>query len=109
MEKWINFYEPFFPNRDDATSFVEKYEELCPDGKAHTAKIMMHQTQRLVSLADDIPNIRAGNETLPLLFLLVCAEHIAKLYHITSMLKVNQGHMFVTSSMNSLMKKIKEQ
>lgn len=81
MEKWISFYEEFFPSRDEATSFVQKYEDLCPGGTAHTAKIMMHQAQRLVSLADDIPNIRKGNETIPLLFLLVCAEHIAKLFH----------------------------
>ncbi len=81
MEKWIDFYEPFFISKDEAVSFVNKYEELCPGGAAHTAKIIMHQTKRLVSLADDIPNIRKGNETIPLLFLLVCAEHTAKLYH----------------------------
>jgi hypothetical protein len=40
---------------------------------------MMHQTQRLVSLADDLPAIRKSNETLQLLFLLICAENIAKL------------------------------
>lgn len=41
---------------------------------------MMHQTQRLISLADDLPSIRPNNETLQLLFLLICAEHIAKLF-----------------------------
>ena len=41
---------------------------------------MMHQTQRLISLADDLPNIRPHKELLQLLFLLVCAEHVAKLY-----------------------------
>ena len=38
---------------------------------------MMHQTQRLVSLADDLGQ---NKEVLQLLFLLICAEHIAKLY-----------------------------
>ncbi len=41
---------------------------------------MMHQTQRLISLADDVPTIRPHAEPLQLLFLLVCAENVAKLY-----------------------------
>src|SRR5690606_10903130 len=77
--KWLRFYEPFFDSEQEAVAFVAPLEELRLGHPRHTAKIMMHQAQRLVSLADDIPKIRKGNETLPLLFLLVCAEHIAKL------------------------------
>lgn len=77
MDKWIDFYAPFFESREKARQFVEDLEKL---GKKHAAKLMMHQTQRLVSLADDFPQIRAGNESLQLLFLLICAEHISKLY-----------------------------
>ena len=46
---------------------------------SHPAKIMMHQAQRLISLSDDLPKIRRGNESLRLLFLIICAESIAKL------------------------------
>ena len=46
----------------------------------HPAKIMMHQTQRLVSLADDLPTIRPTRDSLQLLFLIICAENIAKLH-----------------------------
>ena len=80
-DKWLAFYSPFFESDGDARAFVTPLEALDLGDARHQAKIMMHQAQRLVSLADDLPKIRKGNETLQLLFLLVCAEHIAKLAH----------------------------
>ena len=80
-DKWLAFYGPFFGSDVDVRAFVTHLEALCLGDARHPAKIMMHQTQRLVSLADDLPRIRKANETLQLLFLLVCAEHIAKLAH----------------------------
>lgn len=80
MDEWIDFYELFFPTRAAAQAFVERLEELDADAPRHRAKIMMHQTQRLVSLSDDIPQIRP-EESLQLLFLMICAENIAKLFH----------------------------
>lgn len=80
MKKWVDFYEPFFSDEAEATRFVEKYEELHLDSPYHPAKIMMHQTQRLVTLSDDLPKIRPGKESLQLLFMLICAEHVAKIY-----------------------------
>jgi hypothetical protein len=41
---------------------------------------MMHQCHRLVTIADDMENLRRGHDSLPLLFLLVCAENISKLH-----------------------------
>jgi len=69
-----------FPNKDETRASVDPLEALCSGDPRHPAKIMMHQTQRLISLADDIPSIPSGNEALQLLFLLVCAEHISKLF-----------------------------
>jgi hypothetical protein len=79
MNKWIGFYRPFFSIEDEARNFVEICEGLTPPD--NTAKIMMHQCQRLVSISDDIPRIRPHTEALRLLFLLMCAEHIAKLHN----------------------------
>ena len=79
LKKWVGFYKPFFPSERLARDFVVPFEALPLGDPRHPAKIMMHQVQRLVSLADDIPSIRKGNETLPLLFLLICVEDIAKL------------------------------
>lgn len=79
VERWLTFFEPFFPIPADARVFVESLELLRLSDTRHQAKIMMHQTQRLISLSDDLPQIRKGNEGLRLLFLLVCAENIAKL------------------------------
>ena len=80
MDKWIDFFEPHFANRADATAFVTVLEELAPGDPRHRAKIMMHQIQRLVSLAEDIDQIRPRTEALRLFFLIVCAEHISKLH-----------------------------
>lgn len=41
---------------------------------------MMHQTQRLVSLADDLPQFKPHKEPLQVLFLVICSENISKLH-----------------------------
>lgn len=79
VERWLPFFEPFFASPEAARAFVEPVEALPLSDPRHQARIMMHQTQRLVSLSDDLPTIRKGNEGLRLLFLMICAEHIAKL------------------------------
>lgn len=79
METWVAFFMPFFDGRGTAEDWVARCEASVPPQNA--AKIMMHQTQRLISLADDLPKIRPHAEPLQLLFLLVCAEHVAKLHH----------------------------
>ena len=77
MKKWIEFYRPFFNGDQSVESFVEACERLDPPNNA--AKIIMHQCQRLVSIADDLPKIRPHEEALRLLFLIMCAENVAKL------------------------------
>lgn len=82
MNKWINFYEQFFIDHAAAKIFVDSVEFIDdPEITKHRAKIMMHQVQRLVSLADDLIEIRKGKESISLLFLLICAENVAKLFH----------------------------
>jgi hypothetical protein len=78
METWVDFFMPFFDSREATGNWVARCEALTPP--QNVAKIMMHQTQRLISLADDLPKIRPHKEPLQLLFLLVCAEHVAKLH-----------------------------
>jgi hypothetical protein len=79
MDKWVDFYEPYFAGRREAELFVEKIELLTPTDERHTTKIMMHQAQRLISITDDLPRLRPRRESLQLLFLIICAEHISKL------------------------------
>ncbi len=81
MDTWLDFYAPFFPSREDALRFVEDLESLDLESPRHRAKILMHQAQRLVSLADDVNKIRPGKESLQLAFLIICCENIAKLFH----------------------------
>lgn len=80
QNEWFEFYAPFFPSECDARAFLEDIEALPTGDRRHPAKVMMHQTKRLVSLADDLPRIRPNCEALQLLFLLICAEHIAKMF-----------------------------
>ena len=79
MQRWVDFFEPHFPSRADAEAFVAPLSALVPTDARHPAKIMMHQTRRLVSIADDLPTVRPSRDALPLLFLLICAENIAKM------------------------------
>lgn len=75
---WIDFYRPFFTSQKDAEQFISDCERLAPPN--NLAKVLMHQTQRLISLADYMEVIRAHDEPLKVLFLIMCAENIAKLY-----------------------------
>jgi len=82
MEKWIAFYEQFFSSTNATKAFVGELEAITDSTMTkHRAKIMMHQVQRLISLADDIIKVSGERESLQLLFVLICAENIAKLFH----------------------------
>ena len=78
MDEWLTFYNPYFENQGEAKKFVESCEIQSHPNNA--AKVMMHQVQRLVSLADDIQKIRPNSEPLKLLILIMCVENIAKLH-----------------------------
>jgi hypothetical protein len=80
MEPWLSFYRPHFPSQMAAEEFVDACEKLQPSAPNHVAKIMMHQAQRLVSIVDDLPKFRPHQEPLQVLFLVMCAENIAKLH-----------------------------
>jgi hypothetical protein len=80
MEPWLSFYLRHFASRKEAEDFVQACENLQPSAQNHVAKIMMHQTQRLVSIADDLPQFRPHKEPLQVLFLAMCSENIAKLH-----------------------------
>ena len=82
MNQWVDFYDDYFSDREEVEKFVSDLEEVVDSSHSrYRAKIIMHQAQRLISLSDDIINIREGRESLQLLFLLVCAENVAKIYH----------------------------
>jgi len=78
MDTWVNFYQPHFANADQSIEFVRNLESQKPGDKKYRAMIMMHQAQRLVSLADDIAKIRPGKYSLQIMFLIICAENISK-------------------------------
>jgi hypothetical protein len=81
MSKWIGFYCQHFSSPDEAEAFVASVEGLPPKHPKYPAMIMMHQSQRLISLADDVDAIRPNQYALKLMFLIICAENIAKLFH----------------------------
>lgn len=77
IKQWIDFVEPYFSDKNKARIFVEKCEKI--PKKKQNAKLILHQAQRLVTLADDIYKIRP-RDSLRVLFLIICAETIGKLY-----------------------------
>jgi hypothetical protein len=78
VNEWLNFYLRYFPTETETRDFINACEQQLPPN--NTAKILMHQAQRLISLSDDIIKIRPHTDSLRLLFLLMCAENIAKLH-----------------------------
>jgi hypothetical protein len=78
MDKWLIFYSPHFQSDGELYDFIKACEKQF--SPTNMAKIIMHQTQRLVSLSDDVQKIRPNDEPLQLLFLIMCAENIAKLH-----------------------------
>ncbi|OLQ95147.1 hypothetical protein, partial [Vibrio panuliri] len=80
MEKWLNFYRPYYESEEELVTFVERCESLTLDDDNHRAKIMMHQGQRLTNISSLMEEVAAGKDPLKLLFLLVAAENISKLH-----------------------------
>lgn len=79
MNEWLTFYAPYFEKQDEAEKFVESCERQ--SYPSNVAKIMMHQTQRLILLSDDMQKIRPNDDPLKLLILIMCVENIAKLHN----------------------------
>jgi hypothetical protein len=78
MEQWLDFYTPFFNTQKEAIKFINSCEaQTYPN---NTAKIMMHQVKRLISLSDDLQKIHPNEDPLKLLILIICVENIAKLF-----------------------------
>ncbi len=77
MNDCLDFFRPHFDAEPEAVRFVKECERQSPP--ANTAKILMHQTQRLISLADQVLEIRTYDESLHVLFLIMCSENISKL------------------------------
>jgi hypothetical protein len=78
MKKWLDFYIPHFNKESIAIQFVKECEKQSPP--LNTAKIMMHQAQRLICLADQVLKIRPNDESLYVFFLIMCTENISKLH-----------------------------
>lgn len=80
-QPWLDFYSPYFSSVQEAKSFVEQIEVIPVGDPMHRKKILMHQTQRLVSIAIDIDQIRPRKQALQLAFLIISCENISKLFH----------------------------
>jgi len=80
-QQWLDFYSPYFSSAQEVTDFVEQIEAIPIGDPLHRRKILMHQTQRLVSIAIDIDQIRPKKQALQLAFLIISCENISKLFH----------------------------
>ena len=80
-QSWLDFYSPYFSSAQEAIDFVEQIEAIPAGNPMHRQKILMHQTQRLVSIAIDLEKIRPRKQALQLAFLIISCENISKLFH----------------------------
>ena len=75
----VKFYDRYFPTVNDTVQFVEENGDIAKQKR--NEGMILHQTQRLVTLADDIWMVRK-RDALRVLFLLTCAEAVAKVVDI---------------------------
>jgi hypothetical protein len=69
------FFKEYFNNESE---FDEFYEKINVNERARK---MLHQTARIISLADKLGDYIAGRPAINLLFYIITAELIAKLYY----------------------------
>jgi hypothetical protein len=85
MSDWLPFFTPHFASATEASAFVDACESInrdCrppDDQEDSTPKMVMHQTVRLISLADNMLT-REHSHPLSLFFMIVCAESVSKLF-----------------------------
>ena len=72
-----DFYRDNFESERDMTSFFVKVFQN--DGKDKTPRRMMNQIQHLVSIANDIDQIRPGRDPLRIFFIKTCLEALCAL------------------------------
>jgi hypothetical protein len=83
---WLNFFRPYFPIEGEAAAFVDRCERINRDYRTpeemddSTPKIMMHQTARLIVISDAVRRLDGAHDPLSLMFMLICAECVAKLF-----------------------------
>ncbi len=85
MSEWLPFLIPHFAQKAEASAFVDECESINRDYQPperqtdSTPKVMMHQTVRLMSLADRM-HTAEQSQSLSLFFMLVCTECVSKLF-----------------------------
>jgi len=72
-----SFYAEVFPDPDSAKDFYAKVSSLPPAQNA--PMIVLHQTARMVWLADQVDEFARGRPAFQVLFYLIAAELVAKL------------------------------
>jgi len=80
MQQWVRFYKEFFDSEKELNTFILKCEAVVKGDPEHRAKKMMHQGQRLISLANSMESVAAGRDALKLMFLIIACENISKLH-----------------------------
>ncbi len=75
--KFPEFFRGAFTDPESAASFVASVERI--DANESKAKIVVHQTARMLWLADRIEEVAKGRAALSIAFYLIAAEAVAKM------------------------------
>ena len=78
VEELVDLYGFCFLDETEVRKFIEGLNRI-GDEKRNALRIL-NQTQRLIYLADNADKLKRGRDALKLLFLIICAEAVAKLY-----------------------------
>lgn len=75
---YTRFFRNVFSDYGEAKAFIESIEKT--DTDKCLAKLVIHQTARMLWLADRIDVIARGRPALQILFYIIAAEAVAKIY-----------------------------
>jgi len=79
VEELVIFFKPYIGNERQTRDFINKFENISDE--KNNAWLMLNQTERLISLGEAIHDKVKPRDSILVLFLIICAEAVAKLYH----------------------------
>jgi hypothetical protein len=79
VEELVVFLKPYVGDESQTRDFINRFENISDE--KNNAWLMLNQTERLISLGEAIHEKVKPRDSLLVLFLIICAEAVAKLYH----------------------------
>lgn len=78
-DQLVDFYKDYISNVNNLKQFMESIFICDKDNNNNILRIMINNTMRLATLANDIEIIRPGKDALKITYLVTCIETLYKI------------------------------